>query len=103
MAVLKNTAQRWKKITKTNITQGYGLTETSPVVSVNIISDELGKLTNLKTITLHGNPLVHFSDKCLSLNNLFYDNSDLNNIPDFIFNLKIKTHINNNYNLKTKI
>ena len=40
MAVLKNTAQRWKQITQTNITQGYGLTETSPVVAVNIISDE---------------------------------------------------------------
>ncbi len=55
---------------------------------INIISDELGKLTNLETITLHGNPLVYLSDKCLSLINLFYDNSDLPIIPDFIFNLK---------------
>ena len=33
MAVLKDTAQKWKDVTGTNITQGYGLTETSPVVS----------------------------------------------------------------------
>ena len=39
MAVLSETAKRWKEITGTNIIQGYGLTETSPVISINKITD----------------------------------------------------------------
>ncbi|WP_298142189.1 AMP-binding protein [uncultured Acinetobacter sp.] len=35
MAVLPSTAEAWKKITGTNITEGYGLSETSPVATAN--------------------------------------------------------------------
>ena len=40
MSVLSSTAKRWKKVTGTEITQGYGLTETSPIVSINPINNK---------------------------------------------------------------
>ncbi|MER2552010.1 MAG: long-chain-fatty-acid--CoA ligase, partial [Thauera sp.] len=35
MAVQKGTAERWKALTKVTITEGYGLSETSPVATAN--------------------------------------------------------------------
>ncbi len=62
MAVLSETAKRWKKITGTNITQGYGLTETSPVISINKIDDSYNgtiglpvQSTSIKIINNDGN------------------------------------------------
>ncbi len=61
MAVLSETAQKWKQITGTNITQGYGLTETSPVISINKINDPYNgsiglpvQSTNIKVVDDHG-------------------------------------------------
>ena len=52
MAVLKTTAIKWKKITGVEITQGYGLTETSPIISVNKISEPFnGTAKMIKELT----------------------------------------------------
>jgi long-chain acyl-CoA synthetase len=57
MAVLSETAKKWKKVTGTEIIQGYGLTETSPVVTINRVDEKYNgsiglplQSTNIKII-----------------------------------------------------
>ncbi|MBZ9560403.1 MULTISPECIES: AMP-binding protein [Modicisalibacter] len=65
MALTKATAERWEAVTGCPITEGYGMTETSPVVSFNPpASPQLGTIgkpvpgTSVKVVDTDGNTLA---------------------------------------------
>ncbi|OBX37084.1 long-chain-fatty-acid--CoA ligase [Halomonas elongata] len=64
MALTKAAAQRWEEVTGCAVAEGYGLTETSPIVSFNPIDAiQLGTIgkpvagTEVKVVDLEGNDL----------------------------------------------
>ncbi|QTF91521.1 AMP-binding protein [Halomonas sp. BM-2019] len=64
MALTKSAAERWKEVTGCDIAEGYGLTETSPVVSFNPVDAiQLGTIgkpvagTRVKVVDADGNDL----------------------------------------------
>ncbi|MBK7337979.1 MAG: AMP-binding protein [Saprospirales bacterium] len=65
MAVQRAVAEKWHKVTGCPLTEGYGLTETSPVASVNPVdgSGKLGTIglpapsTDMRIVDEMGNPL----------------------------------------------
>lgn len=65
MAVQKAVAEKWEKVTGCFLTEGYGMTESSPVASVNPIdgNGRLGSIglpvpsTNMRIVSEEGHPL----------------------------------------------